>query len=167
MKRHKATTKIYTFPVRERHGERESDFSIEVRARSLESAIIEAVAEVVFGDADDYNTRRREARQLIRDVVGEEWTAESYFAVFAPAFWDGGDGCNSLFSIYSPSRVVAPSDTPQEMLRRAFSRYAEEGMTGHLVGRLEMVIDALSNDELERIFYEDLHAQGELEKEAA
>ena len=156
---------IYTFRVKERHGERENEFEVEVPASDEREAIVAAVAEVIFCNADeDEGTPEEQARKLIALECGDDWTPESYFAgLTPPAFWDNGSVGESLFTIYRPSRVCTEENTPSAVMRRCVDRYYSEGMFEHLRGRLLMVLDELSNSEIARIFAEDIHTQREME----
>jgi hypothetical protein len=158
--------KVYTFRVRERHGERENDFEVTIADTTLREAIIGAVAEVVFFHIDDDNeegTPRERAAVLIARECGDDWTAEGYFEGTTPAFWDGGDGGSSLFSIYAPYRITTEDDTPSTVMLRCVERYYEQGMFEKLRGLLRTVLEELDDSEVERIFYEDIHTQRELE----
>lgn len=147
------TELVYRFPVRERLGDQERDYTVVVHHTDLREAIVQAAMMKT-----EYDENRAAALEDIAEQLGkEDWTPAEFFKT-NPDFYRG----DYLVSIYMPD-ICVPGDTPKEVLRRAVSHAFREGQYETLGHMLNAVIDALGDDELERLFRAEIRNQRGLE----
>jgi hypothetical protein len=139
---------LYRFPFRKRMGEYENEFTVEVRAADLRTAILEAVYQATCADGNE--DRERQERGYLEESLGADWTPEGFFAR-SPDLWRG----DWLVTIYTPD-VMAPDAEPREIMRRWLARQNDPGA---LTDALESVLSSLKNDDIQSIFFQELHRQ--------
>ncbi len=61
--------------------------------------------------------------------------------------------------------VSTPANSNREVVSRMMNRYYTEGLSQHLMGRIKMMLDALTEEQIGDVFEIDIETQLDLEKQ--